>query len=264
MSLDVLTAIWRDPPCKGGDLLCLLAIADNADENGYAWPSVSTIARKAAMGERGAQKCIKKLADAQLISIKSGGGRNKTNAYQITTNGIGEGRKRQNPEQNTPPPSSPFTDVNPERCDINPEPAFAKPRTPVHPNSQEPPIEPSVDDNAGAKAVPISEPDPPPKKMRLPEGWVPDGEDLEYALSQKLNHAEIEEIANDFHTYWRDRTDAGGRKSARGWRQTWRNRVRDQAPKFIRNRRMAGDQHSGGYGQGGGIAGVVARRQFGG
>lgn len=53
-----------DSPCKGGDLLCLLAIADNADDNGFAWPAVPTIARKAAMGERGAQKCIKKLTEA--------------------------------------------------------------------------------------------------------------------------------------------------------------------------------------------------------
>jgi len=73
MSLDVLTAIWKDPPCKAGDLLCLLAIADNADENGYSWPSISTIARKAAMSERGAQKCLKKLAKLGLISINPGG-----------------------------------------------------------------------------------------------------------------------------------------------------------------------------------------------
>ncbi|KZY51013.1 hypothetical protein A3734_06535 [Sulfitobacter sp. HI0054] len=144
MSLDVLTAIWRDPPCKGGDLLCLLAIADNADDTGFAWPSISTIAKKAAMGERGAQKCVKKLAEAGLISIDAGGGRNKTNAYQITTNGIGQNVEHKNPEQNTPNPGSPFTPINPEQTCINPEPAFAKPRTPVHPNSHEPSIEPSV------------------------------------------------------------------------------------------------------------------------
>lgn len=138
MSLDVLTAIWRDPPCKGGDLLCLLAIADNADENGYAWPSVTTIARKASMSQRGAQKCLKKLHEAGLISIISGGGRNKTNAYQITTNGIGDTEKRKNPEQNTVNPSSPFSEINPEQRDINPEQSCTKPRTPVHPNSQEP------------------------------------------------------------------------------------------------------------------------------
>lgn len=145
MSLDVLTAIWRAPPCKGGDLLCLLAIADNADDKGYAWPSVSTIAKKAAMGERGAQKCIRNLAENGLLIVNSGGGRNKTNAYQITTNGIGEEHKHINPEQNTPPPGSPFSKINPEQDDINPEPPFAKPRTPVHPNSQEPSKEPPIE-----------------------------------------------------------------------------------------------------------------------
>lgn len=98
MSLDVLTAVWRSPPCKGGELLCLLAIADNADDYGYAWPSVATIARKAAMSERGARKCLTKLVEAGLITIEVGGGRKKTNAYQITTNGIGSKVKHNNPE----------------------------------------------------------------------------------------------------------------------------------------------------------------------
>ncbi len=142
MSLEVLTAIWRNPPCKGGELLCLLAIADNADDDGYAWPSVATVAKKAAMQERGAQKCIKRLAEAGLITIKQGGGRNKTNAYQITTNGIGPEADHKNPEQYTPSQRTGFRDENPVQRDINPVPADAKPRPSGHPNSQEPPKEP--------------------------------------------------------------------------------------------------------------------------
>ncbi len=144
MSLDVLTAIWRAPPCKAGDLLCLLAIADNADDFGYAWPSVSLIAKKAAMSERGAQKCIKKLVEMGLITVESGGGRNKTNAYQITTNGIGPNAEHQNPEQNSPNTVHPLRAINPEQSDINPEQSDTKPRTPVHPNRKEPSKEPSV------------------------------------------------------------------------------------------------------------------------
>lgn len=101
-------------------------------------------------------------------------------------------------------------------------------------------------------------------KARLPEEWAPTDEDVEYALSQKLNETEIQEIADDFHAYWSDRTDAAGRKSARGWRSAWRNRIRDQAPRFIRNRNMAGGQGPRGYGQGGSIASAVARRRSGG
>lgn len=101
-----------------------------------------------------------------------------------------------------------------------------------------------------------------PRKARLPEDWAPSDEDVEYALSQKLNQDEIQEIADDFHVYWTDRTDAGGRKSQRGWRQAWRNRIRDQAPKFIRNRRMAGQAGPGGYGQGRSLASIAARRSL--
>ena len=104
---------------------------------------------------------------------------------------------------------------------------------------------------------------PAPKKARLPEDWAPSDADIEYAISLQLTETEIQEIADDFHAYWTDRTDAQGRKSERGWHQTWKNRLRDQAPRFIRNRRMAGNKGPGGYGQGGSIASVVARRQFG-
>ena len=101
-----------------------------------------------------------------------------------------------------------------------------------------------------------------PVKSKLPEGWVPDDTDREYALSMNLTEDDIQEIADDFHAYWRDRTDAGGKKSERGWRQTWRNRVRDVAPKFIRNRSMARQANPRQHGQGGGIAGAVARRRL--
>jgi len=100
-----------------------------------------------------------------------------------------------------------------------------------------------------------------PKKMRIPEGWVPSEADVEYALEKGLSHDEIMEIADDFQAYWADRTDAQGRKSERGWAQAWRNRVRDQAPKFIRNRQLSGGAASNGYGQGGSIASIVARRR---
>ena len=135
MSLDVLTAIWRDPPCKGGDLLCLLAIADNADENGFAWPSMETIARKAAMSARGARKCIGNLADAGLISVEIGGGRYNSNSYQITTNGVGERSQRNNPEQSSRNRVPSKVNRNPEQNDTNPEQSCTKPGTPVPPNS---------------------------------------------------------------------------------------------------------------------------------
>lgn len=138
MSISVLTAIWARPPCSGGDLLCLLAIADNADDEGYAWPSMDTIARKANLSERGARKCVRNLQDMGLIEVESGGGRRKTNAYQITTCGVGHDESHKNPEQNSRNPSSGYTEETRNRAARNPEQSDTKPGTPVPPNRKEP------------------------------------------------------------------------------------------------------------------------------
>lgn len=110
--------------------------------------------------------------------------------------------------------------------------------------------------------VEISKPKP-PKKSRMVEGWTPNDKNIEDAYSQHLTDEDIQEIANDFQIYWADRTDKAGSKSQRGWDQAWRNRCRDIAPKFNRNRRMAGNSNTNGHGQGGGLAGAYARRHLG-
>lgn len=144
MSLSVLTSIWRAPPCGGGDLLCLLAIADNADDDGYAWPSMETIARKAALTKRGAQKCVRNLQEMGLIQIKVGGGKGKTNAYQITTCGVGEQPEHTKGEHYSVNPSSPYEPPKGElscskgeQSDTKGEPQFTQ-------NHQEQSIEQSI------------------------------------------------------------------------------------------------------------------------
>jgi hypothetical protein len=83
MSIAILTEIWKAPPCSGGNLLVLLAIADNANEDTWAcFPSVKTIARKSAMSERNTQYCIRDLEEAGLISIREDAGKSST--YVVT------------------------------------------------------------------------------------------------------------------------------------------------------------------------------------
>ena len=80
MSLKALAAVWSYPPVGWGELLWLLAIADNADDEGNnAYPSMKTIARKCKMSERNARRCVQGLEDKGLISIDAGRGRNRTN-----------------------------------------------------------------------------------------------------------------------------------------------------------------------------------------
>ena len=100
-----------------------------------------------------------------------------------------------------------------------------------------------------------------PDKQRLPDHWVLDDVGLAYARSKKIHDDDIKEMADEFHGYWSDRTDAGGKKSERGWLQCWKSHVRRNGPQFTRNRNMAGKAGGGGYGQGGSIASIVARRR---
>jgi hypothetical protein len=100
------------------------------------------------------------LEDAGLIEVVIGGGRGKSNSYQITTNGMGKKAGHKSPEQDTPNKVHPLaaekgeqsdhkprTTVHPlsmekgEQSDIKGEQNDAKGRTPVHPN----PIEPSIE-----------------------------------------------------------------------------------------------------------------------
>ena len=242
MSIKIMSRVWEAGPQKQSDRFVLLALADHANDEGIAWPGIASLCRKTCMSERGVQVVLRRLEAAGWLQIETGKGRRNCNLYTIKT------PQEMHPAGDAPPQMNAKT---PQMNATNPAGDAPKPSGTIK--------ESSVDDNAGA-----GDESPKPKKARLPEDWVPSEEDVDYALSQNLTEDEIQEIANDFHTYWTDRTDAGGRKSARGWKQTWRNRVRDQAPRFIRNRRMASGESPGGYGQGGSIASVVARRQSGG
>lgn len=141
MSIKVLNLVWGAPPCKGGDLLCLLAIADNADDNGFAYPAVSTIAKKAAMSDRGAQKCLRRLASSGLISVEAGTGRANTNGYQINILRISNPDEHKKGERCSPPEPptkgeqcSPIEELKGEQNVIKGELCPHKGRTPVHPN----------------------------------------------------------------------------------------------------------------------------------
>jgi hypothetical protein len=75
-----------------------------------------------------------------------------------------------------------------------------------------------------------------PLKEPLPADWALDDDGWAYARSLQLTDTETQELADDFREYWRERRDADSRKTERGWRQAWRNRCLDMAPRLKRNR----------------------------
>jgi hypothetical protein len=70
MSLRIMTRVW-DVQLPHADKLLLLALADNANDEGLCWPSVATLARKAGMDERTVQRAIGRLVAAGHVTVRT-------------------------------------------------------------------------------------------------------------------------------------------------------------------------------------------------
>lgn len=66
--------VFAHGPAAAPDRMMLLAIADNADDHGEAWPGVNLLAAKCCVEKRTAQRTIRRLEAAGWISIRTGGG----------------------------------------------------------------------------------------------------------------------------------------------------------------------------------------------
>jgi hypothetical protein len=83
MSIRVMSAVWDNGPEDQGELLVLLALADYADDNGYCWPAMPSVAAKARMSERNARRIVRKLEASGLLLVEENRGRNATNRYRV-------------------------------------------------------------------------------------------------------------------------------------------------------------------------------------
>jgi DNA-binding transcriptional MocR family regulator len=83
MSVRVLTWVWDHSASQSTDRLVLLALADSADDSGSCWPSVLTLARKAAVSRRTVQRSLRTLEDMGEVSSVKGGGTGSSR-YRIT------------------------------------------------------------------------------------------------------------------------------------------------------------------------------------
>ena len=75
--------VWDNATVEGTALLMLLAIADHANDDGVCWPSIGTLASKARVGERQAQRLVAALEESGAIEIERGVGRRHTSIYRI-------------------------------------------------------------------------------------------------------------------------------------------------------------------------------------
>ena len=119
-----MTAVWAlDLPT--GEKMVLLSLADNANDSGHCWPSMATIAKRAGMTTRGAQKIVQRLCEqghlTQTIVVGKG------------ANYIVHPRTTFTPERSAPPNEKTHT---PERRSDKPSRTIIKDKkaTPSHPS----------------------------------------------------------------------------------------------------------------------------------
>lgn len=78
-----INTVFETSGISGGARLIMLALADRANDDGEAWPGIADIAKRAELSERHTKRIIKKLVADGLVEIQRGGGRSRTNRYQL-------------------------------------------------------------------------------------------------------------------------------------------------------------------------------------
>lgn len=83
MSIKVTNWVWSRSESRNGARLVMLALADRADDNGFAWPSIEDLMERTKLSRRAVQKGIAALVDDGELKVDNGGGRHRSNRYQI-------------------------------------------------------------------------------------------------------------------------------------------------------------------------------------
>jgi hypothetical protein len=89
MSVRTMARVWADSRHSGTGLLMLLAIADFADDDGRAYPAVTTLAAKCRMKPRNANYVLSALKASGELEIRINEGPKGTNLYRVVLERLG-------------------------------------------------------------------------------------------------------------------------------------------------------------------------------
>ncbi len=105
-----MSAVWHDATqYSEGTLLVLLALADWANDEGWCWPSMAAIARKARLSERQVYRIVDELESDGVVQRKKGGGRGKTARFRIVVPRLNPDVMTGFPKTLMPAPQNPDT-----------------------------------------------------------------------------------------------------------------------------------------------------------
>lgn len=144
MSIAIMTEVWKLQGLSGTEKLVLLALADNANDGGECFPSVSMLASKTCVCERAVRNAIRDLEAMGYVFSESRAG--TSTLYRIhTTPALNAAPARRAPRHQMP--TTPAPDAAPPRHVVPPTPARGAPIT-----INEPSTEPSINQKARKRA----------------------------------------------------------------------------------------------------------------
>ena len=235
MSIKIMASIWEGGPSGSTHRFVLIALADNANDDGECWPSIATLSRKTGLCERSVRTSLRWLEAEGWLATQIGAARAGANRYRISA----------------PPPAADAPGIKCPPAADAPHPGIKCP-TPPAADAPEPSYnhqEPSL----------LGDDTPKPSRRRpevdLPDGWVPNEINVSDAQAKGFSAERIDDEANRFRDY---HTAKGNR--FRNWDAAWRTWI-GNAAKFAGGGGMAGKAAPGGYGRGSSIASIVARRR---
>ena len=83
MSIRAMSAVWQHSKAKSGDLLVALAIADYSNDEGFAFPAIQTLAKKARLSPRQVKRAIDRLCRRGELTVFKKTGPHGVNRYRI-------------------------------------------------------------------------------------------------------------------------------------------------------------------------------------
>lgn len=83
MSIKVMTAVWQHSQARSGDLLVQLALADFSNDEGFAFPAIPTLGRKARLSPRQVKRALDRLQRLGELTVFKKQGPHGVNRYRI-------------------------------------------------------------------------------------------------------------------------------------------------------------------------------------
>lgn len=127
MSTVIMSACWPLQGMSATQKAVLISLADNANDEGFCWPSVPKIAMRTCLSVRAVQGSIKWLCSTGILSTAERVGR--STLYTLTPAAYAPPQQAR-PVNDAPPP---LQDLPPSPVQAAPAPAAAAPRTVIEP-----------------------------------------------------------------------------------------------------------------------------------